>query len=116
MRQVIAVMIVLAMIPAVLSAQEANQPKKFDFGPGPVREGWVQVLPGQLYSDEVGFGFEPGGDVESVDRGGDDLLTRDFCTSQRPFYFSVKVPEGNYRIQLTLGDVADRTSTTVKAE
>ena len=35
--------------------------------------------------------------VTAVDRGGDGPLQSGFCTSNKPFYFSVAVPEGNYR-------------------
>src|SRR5207237_9119949 len=31
-------------------------------------------------------------------------------------FFSVKVPEGNYRVTVTLGDAAGESTTTVKAE
>ena len=41
---------------------------------------------------------------------------RDFCSSEAPFFFSVDVPEGNYRVTLTLGDDAFESVTTVKAE
>src|SRR5690242_15707070 len=53
-----------------------------------------------LYSSERGFGLEPG-----FAPGGD-----------QPFLFSVKLPEGNYRITVTLGDHHAASDTTVKAE
>lgn len=36
--------------------------------------------------------------------------------SSKPFYFSVSVPEGNYKIKVTLGDPKAEMLTTVKAE
>ena len=68
--------------------------QKFDFG--------KQVVPQTIYSRESGFGFEPGADVN---------CGRDSCSSEKPFYFSVKVPEGNYNVRITFGP-----ATTVKAE
>jgi len=77
------------------AAQEKRQDFKFDFGPGKVEPGYVQVLPSTAYTKERGFGFEPGAKVEGVDRGGPDALRGNFCTSDKPFAFSVAVPEGN---------------------
>ncbi len=37
-------------------------------------------------------------------------------TSDKPFLFSVKVPEGNYDVTVTLGDPEGESVTTVKAE
>ncbi len=89
---------------------------KFDFGSGKVEQGYTQVLPTTGYSEELGYGFEPGAHVKAIDRGDDDALKSDFCTSDKPFYFSVKLPEGNYKVTVTLGDQAGESTTTIKAE
>ena len=65
------------------------------------------MSPTNLYSDSTGYGFEPGAYVIS----GNGCLT-----STNPFYFSVKLPEGNYRVTVTLGDKTAASTTTVKAE
>src|SRR5208337_3743734 len=52
-----------------------------------------------VYSKEVGYGF--------------DLGT---APGEKPFFFSVAVPEGNYNIAVTFGDAAAACVTTVKAE
>lgn len=103
------------------AAAETTQPAKtsfqFSFGPGKVAPGYTQVLPDMIYSDERGFGFETNAAVTGVDRGGDDALRGHFITSDKPFYFSVRVPEeGNYRVTATLGDSTGETTTTIKAE
>jgi lysophospholipase L1-like esterase len=111
-----AVAVVLGMI---VSVPALAQPAmfRFDFGPGPVGDAMTRVLPEMIYSDAVGFGFEPGGAIAGVDRGGDDPVTGDFCTAQKPFFFSVAVPEeGNYRVTVTLGDRQAEAVTTIKAE
>jgi lysophospholipase L1-like esterase len=89
---------------------------RFDFGSGAVAPGYIQVLPTTSFDETCGYGFEPGSAVSSVDRGGDDPLRRDFCTADRPFFFSVALPEGNYRVTITLGDADGESTTTVKAE
>ena len=50
------------------------------------------------------------------DRGGNNALRGDLCTSDKPFHFSVALPEGNYSVRVTFGDAAGETVTTVKAE
>jgi lysophospholipase L1-like esterase len=99
----------------------ASQPtiadtRKFDFGPGAVAPGYTQVIAQNIYSREAGFGFEPGSQVVCMDRGGKDALRSDLCTSGKPFYFSVAVPEGNYNVTVTFGDPKAESVTTVKAE
>jgi lysophospholipase L1-like esterase len=99
-------------------AQSQTQPTsfKFDFGPGKVKQGYTQVLETTIYSKERGYGFEPGSTVMCVDRGGKDALRGDFCTSDKPFFFSVALSEGNYNVTVTFGDPKDATVNTVKAE
>jgi lysophospholipase L1-like esterase len=106
----------LASIAATAVPATAAGPWKFDFGPGNVAPGYTQVLPDMSYSAERGFGFEPGGKPDAVDRGGSDALTSDLITSSGPFLFSVAVPEGNYRVTVTLGDAKAESVTTIKAE
>lgn len=89
---------------------------KFDFGSGKVASDYIRILPASVYSDESGYGFEPGAQIEAVDGGGEDALRGDFCTSDKPFYFSIKLPEGSYKITMTLGDKEGQSATTVKAE
>jgi len=54
------------------------------------------------YSDATGYGYEVGGVPEK--------------NSTKPFYFSVKVPDGNYRVTVKLGSAKRAANTTVRAE
>jgi lysophospholipase L1-like esterase len=83
---------------------------KFDFGSGPATPDRVRVLPDMAYSAERGFGFEPGSVVTAV------AGPHGFVTSDKPFLFSVAVPEGNYSVTVTLGDPEGESVTTVKSE
>jgi lysophospholipase L1-like esterase len=96
-------------------ATEPMVDRRFDLGPGKVEPGYIQVPPETNYTKERGYGFEPGVKIVGIDRGGDARHSR-FCTADRPFYFSVAVPEGNYTVTVTLGDVSGEPATTVKAE
>lgn len=84
---------------------EKNQ-ESFNFGCNAL-SGAFFVWPTNLYSDSKGYGFEPGSRV---------VATNGCITSAEPFYFSIKLPEGNYRVTVTLGNTASPSATTVKAE
>ena len=87
----------------------ADDPLRFDFGTGKVPPGFQRVLPKTVFSAATGFGFEPGAAIVSDDGS-------DFCESERPFFFSVALPEGNYRVTFTPGNGAGDSTTTIKAE
>jgi lysophospholipase L1-like esterase len=91
------------------SAQAVTPIFKFDFGSGPIRAGYTRVAPSSVYQDETGYGYEPGAKVALGDNG-------KTTTSELPFTFSAKVPEGNYDVKLTFGDSSTATTLTVKAE
>ena len=56
-----------------------------------------------LYTDSVGYGYDLTQRQPDQHRG-------------TPFYFSVKVPDGNYRVTVTLGSARRKGSTVVRAE
>jgi lysophospholipase L1-like esterase len=102
----------LAIALAGASAFAADQtPAKFSFGSDNAAPGFTKVEPSAVFSKELGYGFEPGSavaaDAQAVTRAAD---------SDKPIYFSVAEPEGNYRITATFGDKNAATVTTVKAE
>ena len=77
----------LAFVPAMLTAQT------FDFD---------LTKPQPTYNENDGFGY-------------DVLPAPDKKNPAEPFYFSVKVPDGNYRVKVVLGGKKDG-NTTVRAE
>ncbi len=102
-------------MPVLLTAWQVEaQPGayKFNFGSDPSSSKMIRVRGSDTYSREKGFGFEAG-NRDIVCPG--DRSTKRACSSAKPFYFSVALPEGNYRASITFGD-RDATSTTVKAE
>ncbi|HEY6503061.1 MAG TPA: rhamnogalacturonan acetylesterase [Chitinophagaceae bacterium] len=88
---------------------------KFDFGSGKPAAGYIQITPETKFTYQTGYGFDRGSVVESVDRGG-NALTGDYITGKKPFYFSVKLPDGNYDVKLLLGDAKGTSATTVRTE
>lgn len=94
-------------------SQEEISLFKFSFGSPPV-PGWTQVTPGMTYSNWPGFGFEPGAELKFVDRP--DNNPGQAISSDKPFFFSVALPEGNYKVLVTLGHPQTAAETTVSAE
>jgi lysophospholipase L1-like esterase len=88
---------------------------KFSFGPKEV-PGYTKVEPSDKYSEEKSYGFDFGTIPTAVDRGGKKPLTSGFITSDKPFFFSVLIPEGNYNIKIVTGDPTESSITTVRAE
>ena len=85
-----------ASLPIPVHAQTLKTDYKIDFSS-------ANTLP---YSDDRGYGFE-----SSAVEG-----RKGFVTSDKPFYFSAAVPEGNYRVTVKLGDPEGESTTTIKAE
>jgi lysophospholipase L1-like esterase len=88
---------------------------KFDFGMERAAKGYISINPGSEYTNANGYGFTNGSQVTAVDRGG-NALTGDYITSAKPFYFSVRLPDGNYDVKLILGDAKGISATTVRTE
>jgi lysophospholipase L1-like esterase len=88
---------------------------KFDFGTDKAANGYIAITPNTIFSKETGYGFEAGSGVKAIDRGG-NALTGDYITSDKPFYFSVQLPDGNYDVKLILGDAKGNSATTVRVE
>ncbi len=108
----------MSMATCVAFADEV-QPKnvlKFDFGTGQTADGYIAVGEADKYDDVRGYGLESDANISSVVRKKGDKLTQDYLTADGLFKFSVKLPEGNYRVTVTLGDTEGTSLTTVKAE
>ncbi|WP_432378211.1 rhamnogalacturonan acetylesterase [Duganella sp. P38] len=96
---------------AAYAAHAAPGLWRFTFDAAQQAAGGTLVRPDMQYSSARGFGFEPGAAVRiAADNGRPAYLTSD-----RPFFFSADLPEGNYNVTVTLGG-AQAATTTVKAE
>ena len=103
----ISIILILSVFWIVGLAKEKSIVHRVDFGSGKVKKGWTPITPSSIYTAEKGFGLIPSGEMEEG---------KDFLSSKKPFYFSVILPEGHYRVILTLGGSPEGSSTTVKAE
>lgn len=87
---------------------------KFNFGSGEKEEGFTQVLADTLYTEQLGYGFDGTGIINTRDRGEPDKLRGSFCIPLDAA-FLVDIPNGNYTVTLIMGDLIAPASTTVKA-
>jgi beta-galactosidase len=114
----------LVMVALAVPAGQSSVPspaappgaRVFVFGPGAVQPGAERVVAATTYSRERGFGFLEASGITCVDRKSPDPRLTGFCTSAAPFRFVVDLPEGNYRVSVTLGDAEGESLTTVRAE
>ncbi len=101
------------LVAAVLTAQQPTY--KFDFGTARTAVGYIAITPQTMFSYQTGYGLDGGSVTEAVDRSG-NAVTGDFITSNKPFFFSVKLPDGNYDVRITFGDTKGTSATTVRTE
>lgn len=101
----------LAAAQGALAAPPQSPPiaLKFDFSAGDAKPGFTVVASTAFYTDAAGYGFEPGAHLASADSGST-------ISSDKPFQFSARVPEGNYNVTVIFGDSTVATTTTFKAE
>lgn len=75
----------------------------FQFNPsGKASDGCISITSESVYPGADGFGY--------------DLLPAPESKSNQPFFFSVNVPDGNYRVTVTLGSKKQAGVTTVRGE
>ena len=82
-----------------------GQAQEFSFdltGNRRVAEGCTAITETSVYNDETGYGY--------------DLQPAPTKKSTAPYFFSVKVPDGNYRVTVTLGSKSREASTSVRGE
>ena len=112
----LAVSAVLATAPA--AAAEGEVDLGFDFGgpTTPVAAGWLGVHPGTAYTADRGYGFTTAPASNGFrDRGGDDLLRRDFTIGNTQA-FAVDVPNGTYEVTTWAGDLIAGNTTSFDVE
>ena len=102
---------------ASLALTAISQPRsyRFDFGTGRTTPGYIAVTPATIFNLQTGYGLNAEAGVDAIDRGGDPLKG-DFLTGKKPFFFSVRLPDGNYDVRLLLGDPKGSSATTVRTE
>lgn len=109
------ILITLTFLLATVSAAQQKTDYRFSFSPVNILN-YTKVDPLQKYSEETGYGFDYGTVPTAIYRGGRKPLKSGFVTSDKPFLFSVLIPEGNYNIKIITGDLKEATCTTIRVE
>jgi hypothetical protein len=111
----VSIAVLLALISpgceATKSAGGNNGNYNFSFGKQSQHKAFVAVDATTMYNKATGFGFEKYGSKDAVLING-----AGFITSNKPFFFSVKLPEGNYNLTVTLGDDEGSSDAVIRAE
>ncbi len=81
------------------------------FGPAKGSTDTTVVQPSDRYTANKGYGFEDGKVPVIVPGKGLSAVVSD-----QAFLFSVRVPEGDYQVDVILGDPKEATETTIRAE
>ncbi len=112
----------LTIIAATFSIAAERSDFQFAFGDGTPQPGVQRVSAQDRYTAEKGFGIEPNVNVPTpgvTPLPPSDPSVHDAAgciTSDKPFIFSAAMPEGVYRVTVTLGDPTADCAATIKAE
>jgi hypothetical protein len=85
-------------------ALDLSQPVNFDFGAGPIMEGFSAIRNDTFYSEARGYGWIKYGNVWKGDRGIGDHLVRDYCSGKEDREWAVKLPNGAYTLKVVMVD------------
>lgn len=104
-------------IVGVLVAPPPTEQLQFDFGPGPVAEGYAGVSHSSVYSSLTGYGFTSSAGLISRDRTSEtDPVNRDFVAGGE-WEFKVDVTNGAYKVTMISGDdIASQSRFTFSVE
>lgn len=116
--------LITAVLALVLSGCSVNTSKtddigkswKYDLGNGDIQQGYKKITKDSIFTKESGCGIVCKETVIEGTSKSKDVLTGDWISSNAPFYFVKELPEGRYKVTVTLGNPNEATATTIKAE
>ena len=95
--------LVLMLLAAFLTLGVEAQTYRFDFTPSKkAKEGYTKITPADRFTQASGYGY--------------DFVASPDGKSNTPFFFSVAVPDGNYRVTAVVGNKRVAGMTTVRGE
>jgi lysophospholipase L1-like esterase len=98
-------MLAVLYLSTALAAHAQLNPNLMKYACGPANRMFATLSPNSRFTDTTaGFDLLPSPQINGK-----------ACTSDKPFFFSVPIPEGNYRITVVLGG-PQASVTTVRAE
>jgi len=105
MKQLLSMMLLLGACASLAVAQNRTEKTDYEFSfvNSKDKGGVTAVHPADTFSEEKGWGYDFG-------------TSWDQKKGTAPFYFSVNVPDGNYKVTVTLGSKRRAGATVVRAE
>lgn len=95
--------LVLLLLAALLAPSVEAQTYRFDFTTSKkTKEGYTKITPADRFTEASGYGY--------------DFVASPDGKSNAPFFFSVAVPDGNYRVTAVVGNKRVAGMTTVRGE
>ncbi len=108
MKNLKSILLPILCIGLFAKAQKKEATQEFYFGNKVKAKSGIVIKSSNVYSHAVGYGFDLGSASNVV-------LNDKSLTGEKSIYFSVKLPEGNYKVEVVLG--GDKSAnTTIKAE
>ncbi|HEX8013698.1 MAG TPA: rhamnogalacturonan acetylesterase [Flavobacterium sp.] len=89
--------------------QKTIESKLFNFGNALKNKKGISINTALTYNTATGYGF----DINSASNA---TINSNTFSAVKPTYFSVKLPEGNYQIEVVMGSSEKQTNVTIKAE
>ncbi|MEL1252360.1 rhamnogalacturonan acetylesterase [Flavobacterium sp. DGU38] len=86
-----------------------NESKLFNFGSAEKNNKGIPINTALAYNAATGYGF----DLNSASNA---TINSNTFSAFKPTYFSVRLPEGNYQIEVVMGSSEKQTNVTIKAE
>jgi lysophospholipase L1-like esterase len=108
-----AIVVLFAVGTSHLFAQDTL---RFDFGDQKKSDHFIKVSPADTLKTSASYGFHNSNNLLAKRTGRFNLPKDDYVTSASPFFFSVKLREGNYNVKVVTGDAAGTSDVCIKAE
>lgn len=89
--------------------QESTKSQLFYFGSAQKSNKGTAITTPLLYNGATGYGFD-------LNSASNITFSPNTFLAEKPSYFSVKLPEGNYQVEVTLGNEKAASNVTIKAE
>ena len=88
---------------------ENTKSQLFNFGIQSKNKKGILINTALIYNEATGYGFD-------INSASNVKINSDTFSSLKPAYFSVKLPEGNYQIEVVMGNSEKKSNVTIKAE
>jgi hypothetical protein len=89
----------------VVFGLDLEKPIGFDFGAGPIMNGFSAIRNETRFSEKRGYGWLDYDVVWRGDRGVGDHLLRDYCSGKDSREWALRLPNGDYRVEVIMVDM-----------